>query len=140
MTDTYQLFTTYSLCTGNLKVRIVDGPLSTVAGKRNIRISNSKTLNLVLHVLNLSYNLISISQLTTISRVLLNFFLSYYLFQNLSLGTTIDCVRERGGLYYFDKVKVSQYCQIVTYDFVSLSRDMKFYYDIIEWNIPIFSI
>lgn len=40
-TNTYQLFTTYTPCLGNLKVRVVYGILSTIVGKRNIQISYS---------------------------------------------------------------------------------------------------
>ena len=64
MTDAHRLFSTYSPCAGNLKVKIADGTLSPIAGKEGIRISKSITLNLVLHVPNLSCNLLSISQLT----------------------------------------------------------------------------
>ncbi|RVW49858.1 Retrovirus-related Pol polyprotein from transposon RE1 [Vitis vinifera] len=49
MTDAHHLFSTYSPCAGNLKVKIADGTLSPVAGKGSIRISESITLNPVLH-------------------------------------------------------------------------------------------
>ncbi|RVW84857.1 hypothetical protein CK203_048565 [Vitis vinifera] len=49
MTDAHHLFSTYSPCTDNLKVKIADGTLSPVAGKGSIRISESITLNLVLY-------------------------------------------------------------------------------------------
>ena len=64
MTYAHHLFSAYSPCVSNLKVKIADGTLSSVAGKGSIRIFESITLNLVLHVLNLSCNLLSISQLT----------------------------------------------------------------------------
>ncbi|RVX09169.1 hypothetical protein CK203_013737 [Vitis vinifera] len=47
--DAHHLFSTYSPYAGNLKVKIADGTLSPVAGKGNIRISESITLNPVLH-------------------------------------------------------------------------------------------
>ena len=50
MTDAHHLFSTYSPRAGNLKVKIIDGTLSLVAGKGSIRISKSITLNHVLHV------------------------------------------------------------------------------------------
>ena len=43
MTDAHHLFSTYSPCTDNLKVKIADGTLSPVAGKGSIRISESIT-------------------------------------------------------------------------------------------------
>lgn len=62
MIDTYNLFTTYSPYVVNLKARTLYGSLSSVAEKGNIRISNSITLNFVLYVPNLSYDLTSISE------------------------------------------------------------------------------
>ena len=41
MTDAHHLFSTYSPCAGNLKVKIANGTLSLVAGKWSIRISES---------------------------------------------------------------------------------------------------
>ena len=57
MTNAHHLFSTYSPCAGNLKVKIAYGTLSSVASKGSIRISESITLNPVLHVPNLSCNL-----------------------------------------------------------------------------------
>ena len=64
MIDAHHLFSTYSPCVGNLKVKIADGTLSPVVGKGSVHISESITLNPVLHVPHLSCNLLSISQLT----------------------------------------------------------------------------
>ena len=64
MIDAHHLFSTYSPCVGNLKVKIAEGTLSLVVGKRSICISESITLNPILPVPNLSCNLLSISQLT----------------------------------------------------------------------------
>ena len=61
MTDAHHLFSTYSPCASNLQIKLADGTLSLVAGKSSIRISEYITLNPVLHVPNLSCNLLSIS-------------------------------------------------------------------------------
>ncbi|RVW31424.1 hypothetical protein CK203_086764 [Vitis vinifera] len=53
MTDAHHLFSTYSPCAGNLKVKIANGTLSPFASKGSIRISESSTLNPVLHDLSL---------------------------------------------------------------------------------------
>ena len=106
MTDAHHLFSTYSPCTDNLKVKITDGSLSPVAGKGSIRISESITLNLVLHVPDLSCNLLSISQLTKMSNCSAKFLPSYCIFQDLSLGKTIGSAKEHEGLYYFDEIDV----------------------------------
>lgn len=44
MTDSYHLFSSYSPCAGNLKVKIANGSLSFVARKGNIQIFDSITL------------------------------------------------------------------------------------------------
>ena len=62
MTGSYQLFSTYSPCASNVKVKITDGFLSSIARKGNVQLSNSIILE-SLHVPNLSCNLLSISQL-----------------------------------------------------------------------------
>ena len=43
MTDAHHLFSTYSPYVGNLKAKIANGTLSSVAGKGSIRISESIT-------------------------------------------------------------------------------------------------
>ncbi|XP_022853402.1 uncharacterized protein LOC111374875, partial [Olea europaea var. sylvestris] len=45
MTDSYHLFSTYIPCAGNIKVKITDRSLSTVAKKGSIQIFESITLN-----------------------------------------------------------------------------------------------
>ena len=106
MTDAHHLFTTYSPCAGNLKVKIADGTLSPIAGKGSIRISESITLNSFLHVPNLSCNLLSISQLTKQSNCSTKFLPSHCVFQDLSSGKTIGSAKECEGLYYFDEIDV----------------------------------
>ncbi|KAL5849958.1 hypothetical protein ACOSQ4_007971 [Xanthoceras sorbifolium] len=64
MTSASSLFKTYSPCPGNQKVRIADENLSSIAGKGSIQISNNIVLNSVLHVPNLSCNLLSVSKLS----------------------------------------------------------------------------
>ena len=50
MTDAHHLFSAYSPCADNLKVKIADDTFSPIAGKGSIHISKSITLNHVLHV------------------------------------------------------------------------------------------
>ena len=66
----------------------------------------SITLNPVLHVPNLSCNLLSISQLTKRSNCSAKFLPSHCVFQDLSSEKTIGSAKEREGLYYFDETKV----------------------------------
>ncbi|PON78219.1 hypothetical protein PanWU01x14_022010, partial [Parasponia andersonii] len=64
MTRCYNLFSTYTSCPGILKVRIVDGTLSSSAEKGTIIISDHLKLQSILHVPSLKCNLISISKLS----------------------------------------------------------------------------
>ena len=76
MTGCHELFSTYNPCPGNLKIRIADGSLSSVAGKGNIKLSNM-TLFSVLHVPNLTCNLVSISKLTNDLNCVAKYYPSY---------------------------------------------------------------
>ena len=110
MTNAHHLFSTYSPCVGNLKVKIADGTLSPIAGKGSIRIYESITLNPVLHVPNLFCNLLSNSQLTKQSNCLAKFLPSHCVVQDLSSGKMIGSAKEREGLYYFDEANVRGQC------------------------------
>lgn len=81
--------------------------LSSTVGKWGIRISISITLNFVLHLPNVSCNLISISQLTKTSQWD-TIFLFYCVFHDLFLETTISNLRKGECLYYFAKAKASE--------------------------------
>lgn len=96
MTDSYQLFSTYSTCAGDVKLKIANGLLSFVVGKGSIRISKYITLDSALNVPNLSCNLLSISQLTKMSNSFVNFYPSYCIFKDLSSKKTIDSAKECG--------------------------------------------
>lgn len=64
MAGSSYMFTTYFPCSGNHKVKIADGTLSSIAGKGSIVISSSITLHNVLHVPNLKRNPLSIGKIT----------------------------------------------------------------------------
>lgn len=99
MINAYNLLTAYLPCAVNLKIKVVDGSLSSVVGKMNVQISDSIILKYVLHVPNLSCNLISISQQSSYFSA--KFLPSNCLFQNLSSGKMIDSVKKCERLYYF---------------------------------------
>ena len=63
MTGESTLFSSYSPCAGNQKLKIADGSFSVIAGKGSVVLSPMLTLKNVLHVPNLSCNLISFSKL-----------------------------------------------------------------------------
>ena len=110
MTNAHHLFSTYSPCVGNLKVKITDGTLSPIAGKGSICIYESIALNPIRHVPNLSCNLLSNSQLTKQSNCLAKFLPSHCVVQDLSSGKIIGSAKEREGLYYFDEANVRGQC------------------------------
>jgi len=100
MTGESSMFSSYSPCVGNLKIKIVDGSLSVVAGKGSIIISPLLTLQDVLHVPNLSYNLLSVSKLTRDKRCQTHFFYTRRLFQDS--GKTIGSAKQNGRLCYLE--------------------------------------
>lgn len=88
-----------------------------VISKGNIQIFNSIVLNSVIHVPNLSYNLISINKLMKLMKgahCFAKFSTSHCIFQDLSSKKLIYSVKDCGRLYYFDDANVSKYHQITS--------------------------
>ena len=96
-----QIFDTYSSCPNNLTLWIADGSLLKVVGIGSIVLSNDLTLNYVLLVPNLDYNILSISKLTKERMCVINFFSIYCEFQDLDSGKVIDYAEECSRLYIF---------------------------------------
>ena len=82
MTWESSMFSSYSPCASNLKIKIADDSLSAVAGKGAIIISPLLTLQDVLHVPNLSCNLLFVSKLTRDKRCQTHFLDTHCLFQD----------------------------------------------------------
>ena len=102
MTGSSKIFSSYKPCARNKKIKITDGSLSAIAGKGSVFISPSLTLHNVLHVPNLSCNLLSISKITHDHQCQVNFYPSYCEFQELTSRRTIGNAREIGGLYFLE--------------------------------------
>ena len=64
MTNLSHLFISYTPCSGNKKVNISYGSLSSIVGQGSIRLSDKIVLQYVLHVPKISCNLLSISRLS----------------------------------------------------------------------------
>lgn len=64
MTSSHFLFSNYTPCAGNKKIKVADGSFSTIAGKGTVKISSSLVLHDILHVPNLACNLISVNKLS----------------------------------------------------------------------------
>ena len=73
-----------------------------IAGMGLVIISHALTLHKVLHVPNLSCNLLSIGKLTSDLKCRANFEPSFCEFQELTMGRMIGCARKSGGLYILD--------------------------------------
>ena len=80
MTHSSHKFITYDPCLSNRKISTADGSLSTIAGQGNVLINQALTLKNVLHVPNLSTNLLSIHKLTKDLNCNVIFYPSYCIF------------------------------------------------------------
>ncbi|RVW64704.1 Retrovirus-related Pol polyprotein from transposon RE1 [Vitis vinifera] len=97
MTNSSNMFESYSPCPGNKKVRIADGNFSPIAGKGLIKTSEGIDLKYVLHVPKLTCNLLSISKLSRDSNCCVIFYESHCIFQDQSSGKTIGSARIING-------------------------------------------
>ena len=123
MTGCANLFSTYTSSLRNFKVKIADGSLSTVASMGTIEIGPNLILRSVLHVPNLTCNLLSISKLTQDLNCVAKFSHSTCTFQDLTMERTIGNAREHGGLYYLEKEDfINKQAQTIGCKASSLSR------------------
>ena len=102
MTNTSNVFFTYSPCPSNRKIATADGSLTTVAGVGNVQISPLVTLKNVLHVPKLSTNLISVQKLTQDLSCNVIFHNNHCVFQDKDSGEMIGHAKEQDGLYYLE--------------------------------------
>ena len=130
MTGCSKMFS-YSPCASNKKVKLVDGSLSTIAGMGTIKLTSLITLQDVLHIPNLSCNLLSISKFTYDHLCRANFYSSYCEFQNLTTGRMIRRAKEKDGLHYFDDgPDLSRQFQSTSVNSVYVSKEN----DIMLWH------
>ena len=101
MTSSSSLFSNYSRCYKNERVRIADGSFSPIVGKCQIEISNQITLQSVLHVTKLACNLLSVSKISKDSNCRVVFLDSHCEFQDWNSGKMIGSAKMVHGLYYF---------------------------------------
>ncbi|KAL0557269.1 hypothetical protein IC582_005795 [Cucumis melo] len=92
-------FVSYTLCADNEKIQIADDFLAPIAGKGQIVLFDGFSLQNVLHVPKLAYNLLSISKITRELHCKATFLSESICFQDLNSGRTIGTVRHSGGLY-----------------------------------------
>lgn len=94
-------FVSYNTCFGK-KVQVANGCSLPVKGKGNVLFSPKITLSSVLHVPNMTCNLLSVSKLTKANNCSVVFYPNHYVFRDLSLGRMIGSAKKKGGLYYLE--------------------------------------
>lgn len=131
MTGCHSLFSTYTPCSVNLKIKIADGSLSLVAGKESIFISKYMKLQSVLHVPKLTCNLISVSKLSKDLNGIAKFSSSQCEFRDLYSGKTISNTKERDGLYFFEDKQqvVNKQAQALSNESLSVSNKIMLWYN-----------
>ncbi|TYK16799.1 reverse transcriptase [Cucumis melo var. makuwa] len=92
-------FVSYTPCADNEKIRIADGFLAPIIGKGQIVLLDGFSLQNVLHVPKLSYNLLSISKITSELHCKATFLPESVCFQDLSSRRTIGTAQHNRGLY-----------------------------------------
>ena len=123
MTGCANLFSTYTSNLGNFKVKITDGSLSMVASMGTIKIGADLILHSILHVPNLTCNLLSISTLTRVPSCVAKFSCSTCTCHDLTTERMIGNAREHRELYYLKKEDfVNKQAQTVSCKASSLSR------------------
>ncbi|EOY09554.1 Uncharacterized protein TCM_024962 [Theobroma cacao] len=102
MTGNSNLFFTFQSHTTSSNVTLADGSTFYVLGSGTINPTPSISLSNVLNLPKFSFNLISVSKLTSALNCCISFFPNFCLFQDLTTKRIIGTGRESEGLYYLD--------------------------------------
>ena len=100
MTHNPNQFKTYLPCPSNRKIVVADGTTTTVVGNGNVQVTSNLVLKNVLHVPQLSTNLVSMQELTKDLSCRVIFDASFCEFQDQGLGRKIVLAKEHNGLYF----------------------------------------
>lgn len=103
MTRASNIFTSYTRCLGKDKVCVADGSTVPIIGRGSVRCTKNLSLSLVLHVLNFSVNLLSVSSITKSLNCRGLFDPSHCTFQELRTGRILGVGTVRNRLYYLDE-------------------------------------
>ena len=95
-------FVSYISCSRNEKIRIADGSLPLIAEKGKVSPFDGLSLHNVLHVPQISYNLMSISKITRELNYKETFLPDSVSFQDLTSGRMIGTAWHNRGLYLLD--------------------------------------
>src|SRR5262249_49510229 len=113
-------FSTLQSHISNSNVTLADGLTFCVIGSDTITPTLSIALSFVLHVPQLSFNLIFVSKLTRMLNYYILFFSNYCLFQDLMTKKIIGKGHEAGGLYILD----TQMPNSITYSSITIPFKM----------------
>ena len=102
MTGDQHQFNNFTPCQSLSPITVADGSVSNVSGFGTVHTSYFE-LNQVLHVPKLSFNLLSINQITKPLNCSMTFFPTHCIFQDLQLNTMIGHGSELGGVYYLTR-------------------------------------
>ena len=123
MTSTFQLFSLYTPCSNNLRVKIANRSLSIVVGKGSIKICENVTQTSVIFVPNLSCSLLFISKLTKDFNCIAKFSSSCE-FQQLHSRKTIDNAKVHERLYLFrDEDSKNRHALVFGFESTFVSKD-----------------
>ena len=68
----------------------------------SLTLTNTLNLDSILVVTSLNYNLLSVSQITTVLSCIVIFWPEFYVFKDIQTRQTISCSIKQGKLYYLD--------------------------------------
>ena len=100
MTHNPNQFKTYLPCPSNRKIVVVDGTTTIMAGIGDVQVTSNLVLKNVLHVPQLSTNLVSIQKLTQDLSCRVIFDASFCEFQDQGSKRKIGLAKEHNGLYF----------------------------------------
>lgn len=121
MSTESNLFSTYNPNPSKPCILTTDGSPIMVSGEGRVPITSSMSLSTVLHVPNLSCNLLSISQITKALKCKVTFYETHCVFQDLLTGATLGLGKERGGLYYLELQEAKENDSLRAYKSTSMS-------------------
>lgn len=107
MSGKRHLFSTYKPCTEKLQVKLADGSYASVAGIGTVILTPLIVLKNVLHVPDLTYNLISVKKIARDHQCRVIFTEFDCVFQDRNSGKMIGVAREHDGLYVLETSPVT---------------------------------
>nr|GEV59605.1 cysteine-rich RLK (receptor-like protein kinase) 8 [Tanacetum cinerariifolium] len=102
MTSNSHIFNKFDTHTSSSHVTIADGSISQVLGYGTINLSPLISLSLVLSLRKFSFNLLSVSRITSNLQCSVRFYPEYYVFKDLKTKEIIGRGKKCDGLYVFE--------------------------------------